>query len=180
MLVHQRVNLSYLVANPEGPSCNYQTSREMKRFFTALHDHISWPWLLPVRFKKPNWLVISNRILLSTKNQWSFSIPKLQAPALRQDDKLMFDPLSFNDFPAIMASPTKEVPNKKPHRIGEKLGWKVEAGDKKPIKQIQAVHGRRIAIHIYILYIYIHIHTHIHTHTYIYIYDINTHIYIYI
>ncbi|CAK9006222.1 unnamed protein product [Durusdinium trenchii] len=25
------------------------------------------------------------------------------------DDKLMFDPLSFNDFPAIMASPTKEV-----------------------------------------------------------------------
>ena len=33
----------------------------------ALHDHISWPWSLPVRFKKPNWLVISNRyILLST------------------------------------------------------------------------------------------------------------------
>ena len=27
-----------------------------------------------------------------------------------QDDKLMFDPLSFNDFPAIMASETKEVP----------------------------------------------------------------------
>ena len=26
-----------------------------------------------------------------------------------QDDKLMFDPLSFNDFPAIMANASKEV-----------------------------------------------------------------------
>ena len=56
-------------------------------------------------------------------------------PALgRQDDKLMFDPLSFNDFPAIMASPTKEVPR----GHFQWRTWRIttgKSGDKKLIKQ---------------------------------------------
>ena len=38
-----------------------------------------------------------------------------------QDDKLMFDPLSFNDFPAIMANASKEVRGQSLHQQQKKF-----------------------------------------------------------
>ena len=73
---------------------------------------ISWVYFHPyywVDFSHPrknmemSWELIATFSSYATCQRWSLL-------ASLQDDRLMFDPLSFNDFPAIMASETKEVP----------------------------------------------------------------------